>query len=55
MLIKKYLFKIRKNLSITPYKSIKNSIGLIRHYFKNGKVKMSICNGQKCDNCKCNQ
>lgn len=49
-----YLWTIRERFNLIPYKSIKNSIGVIYHHYRNGTVDVSICDGTKCSKCKCN-
>lgn len=48
------LNKIKIYFNLEPYKVVKKSDGIIYRYFKNKKVKLSYCNGTKCNKCKCN-
>lgn len=46
--------RLKIYFNILPYKSIKDTKGRIRNYFKNNKVTMNYCDGSNCDKCKCN-
>lgn len=49
-MFRKILIKLNK----LPYKQTKNSEGVIYNYYKNGKVKLTICEKSKCSKCFCN-
>lgn len=45
--------RILQWLNIIPYEQIKKSNGMIYNYYRNGKVKLTLCDHTKCDKCEC--